>query len=193
MGRQGKREINAGFDVSWTRIPAKSARNQTPFAASLSSATSPSQPSSSTLFKSTATQSPEIITSYSATSKLLWSVLKMPLYSTVTCRWYLSATRGEGAIYPEAFVHLLQRQSSRTDISYGPAASRCINAEVAFSRQQWCKGKWSPSTCQKENAYECTELCSMRTWILTLVVAPFSFLGNENKSESQHLFCVLLV
>lgn len=54
-GRQGEREINAGFDGSWTPIPAKPASNQTPFAASLSSATSPSQPGSSTLFKSTAT------------------------------------------------------------------------------------------------------------------------------------------
>ena len=54
-------------------------------------------------------QSTEIATSYSAMSRLLWSVLTLLLYgtpwfSTVPWRWYSSAARAEGATYHEASI-----------------------------------------------------------------------------------------
>lgn len=117
-----KRELNPGFDVSWTPIPTKSASNQTPFVRV--SAVPPAHPSQAVARSSNLLQqqSPAIIPSYSATSELLWSMLKLLLYSTswfstVTCWWYWSATCAEEAMYHDASVHLVQRQSSRAERS----------------------------------------------------------------------------
>lgn len=143
-------------------------------------------------------QSPGITTSSPATCELPWPERESPLQSTRrfgadTRHWFWSAACAGGATYPEAFVHPPRWASSRAE--RGAAAPQPV---VALTQERHSQGNSSvkarelpPAT--EENASYCTELCSVLAWVLLLVVAPFSFLGNENKSKSQELFCDLLV
>lgn len=135
-GREGEREISAGFAVGWSLIQAKSASDQTPFAASLSSATRLSQPGSSTLLRPAATTESWNNNQLLCHMELLWSVLALPLVQHSHMWMVLVCYLCKRSDVPGGFrTSAPETELTRRD-RLRAAASRYVNTEMALPRQQ---------------------------------------------------------